>query len=82
MQVKPLRKDLQKYLLQHKLSKKFDKQLELFKSNPRHPSLNSERLEPKSLKIYSFRIDRKYRVIFILLSSNEAEIININDHYR
>lgn len=82
MTVKSLRPDLTVYLQKHNLIKKFDKQLTLFKSNPRHPSLNSERLEPKSLKIYSFRIDRKYRAIFILISSEEAEIVDINDHYQ
>jgi len=82
MKVKTLRKDLQKYLVKRNLPKKFNKQLELFKDNPKHPSLNTERLEPRSLKIYSFRIDRKYRVIFILISSNEVEIVDINDHYQ
>ena len=82
MKAKPLRPDLQKYLIKRNLVKKFNKQLELFKVNPKHPSLNTERLEPKSLKIYSFRIDRKYRVIFIILSSVEAEIVDINDHYQ
>lgn len=82
MQVKPLRADLQKYLNSRNITRKFSKQLELFKNNPKHPSLNTERLEPKSLKIYSFRIDRKYRAIFILVSPNVAEIIDINDHYQ
>jgi len=82
MKVKSLRKDLQKYLIRHNLIKKFDKQLQLFKNNPKHPSLNTERLEPKNVKLYSLRIDRKYRVIFILLTPQEAEIIDINDHYR
>lgn len=82
MQVKSLRIDLQNYLATHNLIKKFDKQLGLFKNNPKHPSLNTERLEPKKLKIYSFRIDRKYRAIFILISSDEVEIVDINDHYQ
>lgn len=82
MQVKLLRDDLKKYLDTHGLTKKFEKQLILFQNNPKHPSLNTERLEPKSLKIYSFRIDRKYRIIFILLSPNQIEIIDINDHYQ
>ncbi|MBI4038913.1 hypothetical protein HY384_03060 [Candidatus Daviesbacteria bacterium] len=81
MIVKPLRSDLQKYLKKHHLSRKFNKQIALFSQNPRHPSLNTEILEPKSLKIYSFRIDRKYRVIFIT-KLNEAEIIDMNDHYQ
>ena len=82
MKVRPLRKDLQKYLTQHSLIKKFGKQLEIFENNPKHPSLNSERLEPKSLKIYSFRIDRKYRVVFIVITPDEVEIVDINDHYQ
>ncbi len=82
MTVKPLRSELITYLLKHDLTKKFEKQLKLFKDNPKHPSLNSERLNPKGLKIYSFRIDRKYRAIFIFLTSEEAEIVDINDHYQ
>lgn len=82
MKVKSLRLDLEKYLKRHNLLRKFNKQLDLFKQNPRHPSLHTEVLEPKSLKIYSFRIDRKYRVIFILISPNEAEIVDVNDHYQ
>ncbi len=82
MKIKRLRLDLQKYLIKRNLIKKFDKQLKLFRDNPKHPSLNTERLEPKSLKIYSFRIDRKYRAIFIIIASDEAEIVDINDHYQ
>lgn len=82
MKVKPLRSDLQRYLNQHNLNKKFNKQVNFFIDNPSHPSLQTERLEPKSLKIYSFRIDRKYRAIFILTSPDEIEIVDINDHYQ
>lgn len=82
MNVKPLRKDLQKYLTRRRLTKKFEKQLQLFKNNPRHPSLKTERREPRSLKIYSFRIDRKYRVVFIFTAPDKTEIIDINDHYQ
>lgn len=82
MSVKQLRSDLFIYLKRHNLKKKFDKQVKIFEQNPRHPSLNTEILEPKHLKIYSFRIDKKYRVIFIFTSSDEIEIIDINDHYQ
>lgn len=82
MQAKPLRSDLQKYIKSHNLLKKFNKQLKQFKENPRHPSLHTEILVPKHLKIYSFRIDRKYRAIFILPNPDLAEIVDINDHYR
>lgn len=82
MVIKPLRADLIDYLLKHNLTKKFEKQIKLFQNNPRHPSLNTEILEPKTLKLYSFRIDRKYRAIFILVSPDHAEVIDINDHYQ
>lgn len=82
MRVKPLRSDLVKYLKKHGLLKKYEKQVKLFSSNFRHPSLHTEILEPKSLKIYSFRIDKKYRAIFILVEKDSTEIVDINDHYR
>lgn len=82
MQVKPLRDDLLHYIKRRGLMRKFFKQLTLFANNPRHPSLNTEILEPKKLRFYSFRIDRKYRAIFILMTPDEAEIVDINDLYQ
>ncbi|MFH1712643.1 MAG: hypothetical protein ABH896_00435 [Candidatus Jacksonbacteria bacterium] len=81
MIILPLRLDLQKYLHKHNLEKKFSKQKKLFENNPAHPSLNTELLEPKRLKIYSFRLDKKYRAIFIYTGQNFVEIIDINPHY-
>jgi len=81
MRLKPLRGNLKDYLSQRNLSKKFAKQLALFIFDPRYPSLNTERLEPKEKKVYSFRIDKKYRAIFIFTKSDEIEIIDVNSHY-
>lgn len=81
MRIKPLRNDLKKFLKNHQLVKKFEKQKKLFEIDYLHPSLNTEILEPKSLRIYSFRIDKKYRAIFIIVKG-EAEIIDINKHYQ
>lgn len=82
MRVRPLRLDLLSYLGRRRLLKKFEKQIRLFAENPRHPSLRTERLEPPSLRIYSFRIDKRYRAIFIINSGGEVEIVDINDHYQ
>jgi len=82
MQVKTLSTKLEKYLTKHNLTRKFQKQLNLFIENPNHPSLNTEKLEPKDAGLYSFRIDRKYRAIFHILLSGEAQIVDINDHYQ
>jgi len=82
MHVKPLRKDLVRYLQKHNLTRKFAKQFKIFSENPRHPSLHTEILQPKTLRIYSFRIDLHYRAIFIFSSMDEVEIIDINPHYE
>lgn len=42
---------------------RFDKALELFKGNPFYPSLNTELLAPKSMGVWSFRVNRKVRVL-------------------
>ena len=81
MRIKPLRSDIKQFLIKHQLVKKFNKQSILFEKNFNHPSLNTELLEPKNLRIYSFRFDKKYRAIFII-SGGEAEIVTINKHYR
>ena len=79
--IKPIREDLIKYAQKRNILKKLNKQISIFEENPSHPSLNTEILSPKKLRLYSFRIDRKYRAIFIY-RKEEAEIIDINDHYE
>jgi plasmid maintenance system killer protein len=54
----------------------------LFEENPFHPSLNMELLEPKHRLIYSFRLDRKYRVIFVYVETETVEVIAITNHYK
>jgi len=67
MQIKPLRDDLQNYLKKHNLKKKYKKAKKLFENDPFYSSLNTELLEPKDKLIYSFRLDKKYRAIFIFM---------------
>ena len=75
-----LRDDIKKYLKKHALTKKWEKAKKLFENDPSHPSLNTELLEPKHRLIYSFRLDRKYRAIFICLPEDKIEIISITKH--
>jgi Txe/YoeB family toxin of Txe-Axe toxin-antitoxin module len=81
MKIKPLRKDLLDYLKSRNLSKKYLKAKSLFEDNIKHPSLNTELLEPTYRGIYSFRIDLKYRAIFFI-TGNEAEVFQITNHYK
>ncbi len=82
MRANPLRKNLQKYLVRHGLSRKFEKQLNHFLVDSTYPSLNTEKMKIGHIDIYSFRIDRKYRVIFTYNSDESIEIIDINNHYQ
>ncbi len=82
MKILPLRLDLERYLDRHQLRKKWHQQLRLFEQNWRHPSLHTELLEPKDLQIYSFRLDRKYRAIFVFDDDVTVEIIDLTSHYQ
>lgn len=81
MQIKPLNGRIRKQLEKFNLVKKFVKQKALFELNPAHPSLNTEKLEPKSIGLYSFRIDKKYRAVF-RIKEEAAETIHITKHYQ
>ncbi|MBN1839308.1 MAG: hypothetical protein JW802_04600 [Campylobacterales bacterium] len=82
MHIKPIRSDLEAYLREHNLTKKFQKAKMFFENNPFHPSLNTEILEPKERLIYSFRLDKKYRAIFIYVDVETVEIIALTNHYK
>jgi plasmid maintenance system killer protein len=77
-----LRKDLREYLREHQLTIKWKKSSRLFEENIRHPSLNTELLEPHWRGIYSFRIDRKYRAHFFITPKGDAEVFLITNHYK
>jgi Txe/YoeB family toxin of Txe-Axe toxin-antitoxin module len=81
-QILDLREDIVNYLRRHGLVKKWKKSKEFFESNPLHRSLNTELLEPKHRLIYSFRIDKKYRALFIYLPEDKVEVVGVTKHYR
>ncbi|MBU1326802.1 type II toxin-antitoxin system RelE/ParE family toxin [Patescibacteria group bacterium] len=79
----PITRDLQSKVNRYNLRKKFEKQLSLLVRNSKHPSLRVELLEPKWRGICSFRIDRKYRALFIFRSNQQViEILSVTVHYR
>lgn len=82
MKIIPLHRDIVAYLSKRKLQKKFEKQARLFAENPFHPGMETELLEPRHMRIWSFRIDRKYRAIFIFRKSDVIEIVEVNNHYQ
>lgn len=60
--------------------KKVKKQFQLFLQNPTYPSLHTEKLAPKEKNIWSFRIDRKYRVIFTFHGENTILFLDLGPH--
>jgi Txe/YoeB family toxin of Txe-Axe toxin-antitoxin module len=77
-----IRNDIKEYLKKHGLVKKWEKAKKFFEKDHFHPSLNTELLEPKHRLIYSFRIDKKFRALFIYLPDDKVEIIAVTKHYR
>lgn len=58
MTIKPVKDTVVGYLKRHQLEKKFQKAKELFEQDVNHPSLNVELLEPKRMKVYSFKLTK------------------------
>ncbi len=69
------------YQLSDSLKSKTKKQINFLEKNRFHPSLHSEKLEPKSENIFSFRINKKFRVSF-LIEENCIFLICITNHYQ
>ena len=82
MNVFPINKEILEFLKKHNLEKKFSKQIKLLLVDISYPSLEVELLEPKHLKFWSFRVDKKYRAIFIFRNSKVVEILDVNNHYK
>lgn len=83
IKILPLNPKALKQLQRYHLKSKFEKQIKLLLDNPKHPSLHLELLEPKQHGIYSFRIDRKFRALFLFRKDITAiEILSITVHYH
>ncbi len=82
MIIAQIHRDIIVYLKKRNLLSKFNKQISILQDNIRHPSLNIEILEPREFKVYSFRIDKKYRANFVFIAPQIIEIIDANNHYR
>ena len=62
------------------IQKKAEKQEKIFCSNPFHPSLHTEKLEPKNKELWSIRIDKSYRIVFRFIDGNTALFLTVGPH--
>ena len=66
--------------LPKEIHRKAEKQTEIFRNNPFYPSLHTEKLIPKSKEVWSFRIDKRYRIIFRFLNKNKVIFLTVGPH--
>jgi mRNA-degrading endonuclease RelE of RelBE toxin-antitoxin system len=57
-----------------------EKQIEYFLQDQFHPSLNVEKLKPRSKHLWSLRVDKKYRIIFVHLQTNVVVFVAVGAH--
>ncbi|OGI60867.1 hypothetical protein A2641_01840 [Candidatus Nomurabacteria bacterium RIFCSPHIGHO2_01_FULL_37_25] len=81
MEIKIVTPKVERYIVLHGLQSKWKKCEALFIENPKHPSLHTELLEPKYEMIFSFRLDRKYRALFMIKNS-VAFVFRVTNHYQ
>ncbi|HUQ85359.1 MAG TPA: type II toxin-antitoxin system mRNA interferase toxin, RelE/StbE family [Candidatus Limnocylindrales bacterium] len=63
-----------------KLEKKIIKQLQLLKTNPRHPSLRLHKLTGNLTNMWSISITMNIRMIYHLLDDSTAYFVDIGTH--
>lgn len=62
------------------IKKKATKQTKLFCENPFYNSLNTEKIEPKNKQVWSFRVDKNYRIIFRFLDNSKVVFLAVGPH--
>ena len=82
IEILPIDQEIIDYLQKRGIKNKFFKQLAFLQKNLHHRSLNTELLHPKNRGIYSFRVDRKYRALFIYRKEEIIEVLIVTDHYK
>ncbi len=67
------------------IQQKAETKTQIFRQNPFHPSLRTKKLEPHHEEVWSFWVDRDYRIKFRWLGAQKAHFLfigNRKDIYR
>ncbi len=62
------------------IQRKAERRELMFRENPHHPSLHTEKLHPKNREVLSFRIDDSYRVLFRFDGHNTVYFLAAGPH--
>lgn len=66
--------------LEKRIQRKAAKRTEIFKQNPFHPLLQTEKLHPKTHGVWTFRVDYDHHIVFKFLAADIAEFRFIGHH--
>lgn len=61
------------------IRRKADTKTQLFRENPFHSSLRTKKLEPHHREVWSFWVDKDYRIKFIFISSTKVHFLYIGN---
>lgn len=62
------------------VQKKAERQEKLFRVNPYHSSLHTEKLQPAGKAYWSFRIDKVYRILFRFRDPQTVVLLTCGHH--
>ncbi len=68
------------YKKDKKLVSKVEKQVALFESNPKHPSLRIHKLSGNLNNIWSLSINKSHRMVYKLIDKETAYFVDIGTH--
>lgn len=63
-----------------KLTARIEKQVKLFESNPKHPSLRTHKLTGKLANRWSISISRGLRMVYLILDEDIAYFVDLGTH--
>lgn len=66
--------------LPHQIVEQAELREEFFKTNPFDPRLDTHKLHGKEKDIWSFSINRSYRIKFIFLGGNKVLFLEVGTH--
>ncbi len=66
--------------LSRSVQQKAERREKIFRQNPFHPSLQTEKLKPKEKEYWSFRIDPSYRILFRFLDDRKIIFLTCGHH--
>lgn len=66
--------------LPQELQEEAKEKIEIFRGNPRHPSLKAHKLKGKLRGSCSFSVNYKYRIIYEYESKSRVALLAVGDH--